>query len=390
MRGIILAGLLVCTLGMSHAAVGDLPAQYPTEPDEAVALFLYARETLKPATPTIGEGEIRPSDYTSKAVELQANLAGRIVVNAQDPSARSVIVRLALLNGQCINVNSTSELTGMQEGDSVRAILDVPPAPALELRFRLRGIVLEYDLPRAASPAPAAKPAIPAQSNLARAASSAPATTAAAGSALPPEYRDDRVAVQVPSLAKFSVPTQRTPRTGQEGAWDPVGNVGYPVIDQRKLEVWTNWVRRINSKLSDRQADWICRWVIYYSAVNGVDHRLMFAMMKCESDFDPFCVSRAGAVGLTQLMPCNLQDFRVANKWNVQDNIRAGVEHFSEMLKMWSGRGNYEQFALAAASYNAGPNRVKRCGGIPDITETKNYVKKLGDLFYQLCKDGYP
>lgn len=377
MRYLLLA--LLVTSCAAQAATVELPSAYPPEPDEAVGIFLYAREVLHATCITLTSQELRAADYVGKAIEVQANLAGRVWSVSTAPDGRQVIIRLQLHNGQSLSTYATSELKGLVDGDSVRAILEVPTGE--EPRFHLRAVVLEYDLPNSK---PATSP------------SAGPVKAPAAGGnlAVPPEYREAplqyRLSGTVPAMGKFAVPVTGTPRPGKEGTWDPVGNIGYPIIAQNTLDIWVDWIRHINPKLTERQADWIARWVIYYSAVNGVDHRLIFAMIKCESDFDPWCTSSAGAMGLTQLMPCNVEDFHVINVWNVQENIRAGVEHFREMLDMWAGRSNYEQFALAAASYNAGPNRVKRAGGIPDITETRNYVKKLGDLFYRLCKDGYP
>jgi len=377
MRHLLL--VLLLTGCIADAATVELPSAYPGEPDEAVGIFLYAREVLRPTYLSLTSQELRAADYVGKTIEVQANLAGRISSAVSDPTNRQVIFRLQLPNGQSLSAHSTSELKGLVDGDSVRAILEVPTGG--EPKFLLRAVVLEYDLPTV-KPKPSPAPA------------TAPSPAAGADLALPPEYREAplqyRLPSAVPVMGKFAVPVSGLPRPGKEGTWDAVGNIGYPIIAQSTLDVWVNWIRGINPRLTQRQADWIARWVIYYSAVNGVDHRLIFAMIKCESDFDPWCTSPAGAMGLTQLMPCNVEDFHVINVWNVQENIRAGVEHFKEMLDMWAGRSNYEQFALAAASYNAGPNRVKRAGGIPDIPETRNYVKKLGDLFYRLCKEGYP
>jgi hypothetical protein len=356
------------------------PAFYPTEPDAAVAMYINARDTLGAKPAAIGSSDIRPGDYAGRAVELVGTLAGRVTLNADTPDAQWVLIRLKLSNGQVLPVASAGAVDGLRDGDAVRAIVEAPADVADDTRFQLRALVLEGDLPRPRANITRAPTTPPAP---------APSTQMGSEFRLPPGAAGPG-RVTVPALSPYSVALPPAPREGKDGAWDPVDKLGYPAVQQRQLDAWKPWVRRHNSRLTDPQADWIVRWVIYYSALNGVDHRLMFAMIRCESDFNPFCVSRAGAVGLTQLMPFNCTDFRVRNKWNVQEQVRGGVEHFKEMLDMWKGRSNYEQFALAAASYNAGPNRVKRCGGIPNITETRNYVKRLGDLFYQLWKDGFP
>lgn len=382
------SGILALAVGVALAADLPLFTSYPNEPAQALAAYSRVREALNPCS-VVGEGPApAPSSYSGKALELSGELAGRIAVNANDPSRSSVLVRLKLADGSTVCATSTSELSGLDDGEPVRAILDVIQTNGAPPRFRLRAIISEFDLPSAPKPVTAG----------AATQTRTPSTTARltpgqsgptqASMALPPEFRGQ--AQSVPGLAPFALGVVGNPRDGKEGAWDPVGNAGFPIVEATVLEPWKAWVRRQNSNLDDWQADWIVRWVIYYSGLYGVDHRLMFAMIKCESSFNPFAVSRAGAVGLTQLMPCNITDYKVSNKWNVQEQIRAGVRHFRDMLDIWEGRSPYEQFALAAASYNAGANRVKRDGGIPNIPETRNYVKKLGDLFYQLVKEGYP
>ena len=134
----------------------------------------------------------------------------------------------------------------------------------------------------------------------------------------------------------------------------------------------------------------IVRSVLYYSAFFGIDHRLAFAMIKCESDYDPKCLSHSGAMGLCQLMPFNAKDYGV-DPWDLEQNIKGGLNELSEHLKSFSSKSNYEQCILGLACYNAGPGAVKRAGNqVPNITETQHYVKRVGDLFYQLWKSGMP
>jgi len=373
MQGIV----LLLAWAVSSACAGSIqpPDEYPSEPSQAAAAYYYAVDTLGAQTGDLPDGDVRPEGFVGRAIVVQGTLSGRIAVSCSDGRSRRVIVRIETDEGQSICAVSSSELAGLRDGEPVRAVVEVPTGGDGKPRFELRAVVLEGDLPLEA------KPAV-----------SAPATAKTAPVAPPatPTVQLSNGQFRVPPLAPLAATAEKLPRPGKDGTWDPVGGIGYPLVSEQTLKTWIPWMRRHNRDLSERQADWIARWVIYYSALNAVDHRLMFAMIKCESDFNPHCQSHAGAVGLTQLMPCNLKDFHVVNKWNVQEQVRAGVEHFKEMLDMWEGRSNYAQFALAAASYNAGPNAVKRAGGIPNYTETKNYVKKLGDLFLQLCQAGYP
>jgi soluble lytic murein transglycosylase-like protein len=215
------------------------------------------------------------------------------------------------------------------------------------------------------------------------------ASTAAQQFAGPANDADKPIVVEIPILtptAPRSVALPPRPGTQlPEAAAETCPN-----LPARTLAVWKQWVSGINGNLSEAQRETIVRAVLYYSALFGVDHRLAFAMIKCESDFDPRCLSHSGAMGLTQLMPGTAKGVGCNDPWDLEQNIRGGILYLSQMLKAYADRSNYDQFSLALASYNAGPNAVKRAGGVPNIPETIRYVRKVGDLFYKLFKDGMP
>lgn len=168
----------------------------------------------------------------------------------------------------------------------------------------------------------------------------------------------------------------------------PGPGAGVPRVDA--VQTWKAWVQEFNPKLSDEQATNIVRWVLYYSQQYNVNHKLVFALIKWESWFDPGCVSHAGAIGLMQLMPGTARYLGV-NPHNVQQNIEGGVHYLSEQLATYADRPNYERVILALACYNAGPNAVSRAGHrVPNITETRNYVRKVSTTFYELHQAGMP
>lgn len=104
----------------------------------------------------------------------------------------------------------------------------------------------------------------------------------------------------------------------------------------------------------------------------GVDEALILAVMQTESDFNPRCVSSAGAMGLMQLMPSNVTEYGISDAFDPAQNIDAGVRHLRDMLQRYDG-----DVKLALAGYNAGPGNVAKYGGVPPFAETRNYIPKV-------------
>ena len=104
----------------------------------------------------------------------------------------------------------------------------------------------------------------------------------------------------------------------------------------------------------------------------GVDSRLLKAMIKAESDFDPRAVSRKGAMGLMQIMPENFKMLDLKNPFDPWQNIRAGAQYFQKLYERFNGK-----LALSLAAYNAGPTAVDRYKRIPPYQETEEYVLRV-------------
>lgn len=108
-----------------------------------------------------------------------------------------------------------------------------------------------------------------------------------------------------------------------------------------------------------------------YAQKYNVDAKLVKALMKRESEFNPNAKSGAGAIGLMQLMPATAREMGAKDPYNPEQNIEAGVKYLKKMLDRYNG--NKE---LAIAAYNAGPGNIKN-GKIPQNGETPKHVKAV-------------
>jgi soluble lytic murein transglycosylase-like protein len=108
---------------------------------------------------------------------------------------------------------------------------------------------------------------------------------------------------------------------------------------------------------------------------HGVNPGLVRSVIRAESAFNPWAVSRKGAQGLMQLMPSTASSLGVRDAFNPRQNIEGGVRHLRYLLDRYPGNTT-----LALAAYNAGENAVDRYGGVPPYQETQQYVRKILDI----------
>ncbi len=137
----------------------------------------------------------------------------------------------------------------------------------------------------------------------------------------------------------------------------------------------TNGINALNGNTTTNETSsksQILAMVSKISERHGVDEKLVNAVIKQESAFNPEAKSKAGAMGLMQLMPATAKSLGVNDAYNPVQNVDGGVRYLKSMLEKYNGN-----VILALAAYNAGPGNVDKYDGVPPFKETQNYVKNI-------------
>jgi soluble lytic murein transglycosylase-like protein len=160
-------------------------------------------------------------------------------------------------------------------------------------------------------------------------------------------------------------PTQATrPRPGRAKA-------NAPKAPTRKPRFW--------ERATDAPPDEIDRAAARYN----IPAELVRAVIAVESDGDASAVSHKGAVGLMQLMPMTAGEMYVEDPVDPAQNISGGTRYLRALANQFGG-----DMLLTLAAYNAGPDAVKRFGGVPPFEETRQYVRKVMARYYELKRAG--
>jgi soluble lytic murein transglycosylase-like protein len=115
------------------------------------------------------------------------------------------------------------------------------------------------------------------------------------------------------------------------------------------------------------------RMIDKVSAEQGMDAKLVRAVIQVESAYQERARSPKGAMGLMQLMPATARQYAVADPYDPASNIEAGIKHLKSLMQRLPRD-------LALAAYNAGEAAVERFHGIPPYPETRNYVSRILQL----------
>ena len=101
---------------------------------------------------------------------------------------------------------------------------------------------------------------------------------------------------------------------------------------------------------------------------HNVPEDLFARLVQQESGWNPAARSHKGAMGLAQLMPQTAKSLGV-DPTDPAENLEGGARYLAAQYR------TFGSWRLALAAYNAGPDAVKKYGGVPPFNETKNYVR---------------
>jgi len=110
----------------------------------------------------------------------------------------------------------------------------------------------------------------------------------------------------------------------------------------------------------------------------NLDPKLLHAIAKVESNYNPRAVSPKGALGVMQLIPSTARLVGVSDPFDPRENIHGGARYLRYLLD------KFGDLTLALAAYNAGPKAVEAYGGIPPYAETQRYVRSVLSLYQRL------
>lgn len=148
-----------------------------------------------------------------------------------------------------------------------------------------------------------------------------------------------------------------------------VVDVSRPKVEQQRRG-FSVFVSRIRVPRSIDKGD--AQALIHRAAgIVGLSPELLGAVARAESDYRHDTVSRAGAIGIMQLMPGTAAALGV-DPYDPWQNVLGGARYLRRQIDRYKG-----DLMRALAAYNAGPGAVDKYEGIPPYEETQRYVSKV-------------
>ena len=158
----------------------------------------------------------------------------------------------------------------------------------------------------------------------------------------------------------------------QAGAKVKFGDLLTNPTTRVNAQIYSNTAANVSEQKDYSSKTKIKELISRVSQKHGIDEKLVNALVKQESGFNPAAKSKVGAMGLMQLMPATAKGLGVTNPMDPEQNVEGGVKYLKSMLDKYNGN-----IILALAAYNAGPGAVDKYDGVPPYKETQNYVKSI-------------
>jgi soluble lytic murein transglycosylase-like protein len=128
--------------------------------------------------------------------------------------------------------------------------------------------------------------------------------------------------------------------------------------------------------VSPADPDTLDSYIRQYARTYRVDHRLVYAMIRHESNWDARSISPKGAIGLMQLMPATAAMLKV-NPQDPVDNVRGGIAYLAELIR------TFGSVRHALIAYNAGPTHASQVlrGERALFDETRRYLRAIATVY---------
>lgn len=344
----ILAGLTLLTTALSISARADT--------NDPVTAFMHVRhEGRKPIDASMLSAAMsNPGEYQGRTIELTGTVSG-LVASGSD---RTVLLQIGQQSLAVALPDSLQSAIWIEVDHQIRALFVVDPA--VKESLRMVAAAPEYD----------------------------------AATAERQEAQANERAVETSRSMPYSRDGYRDASTETVGAVGDDGGHPSTLLPPQARAIFGPYhaeIRKLGKRLSDEDVDTITNSVLYFSDQDGIDPRLIIAMIIAESDFDIFSRSHTGAMGLGQLMPETARNMGVTDPYDPEQNIAAAVRILRGHLDAYGGApanaGEIppDQIKLIMAAYNAGPGAVRKYHGVPPYRETQRYVQRVEALYREMC-----
>ena len=292
--------------------------------------YLAQKKYLRADSPEVSALKMNPPGYMGKVIDLKGIVNGI----ARCAGSSSFILDC---NGESLLVKAADLPDCVASGNTIRVLVKLGPGcVAGPSDLILQSAAYDYDVAKMEKPAPK------------------------------PEVKKATSPVSAPA-------PNRAMDLASRGGLDGAARI------KEIYGAYRNAIAKFNRRLTPKQADEITSSLLAFSWHYQVDPRLVVAVILAESHFRPDATSRAGAMGLGQLMPGTARGLGVGNAYDPVQNLAGSIRLIRGHLD------KYGNLALALSAYNAGPGAVRKYGGVPPYRETQNYIRRVTSLYKALC-----